>query len=88
MNKGGIQVRRYMREVLEEHRDQLTDEVNMTALAEDACAHVDGYEGDDVPERYFGWAYQVAEADEHRRNHTMPLGLGHVTLWHDDCLRG
>ena len=38
-----IETLAYMREVVEEYRDPLTDEINNTLLAEDACQHFDGY---------------------------------------------
>ena len=89
MNKGGIYVRRYMREVIEEHRDPLTDEVNLTALAEDACQHVGGEdENGDIPERYFEWAFDVGESDSRKRSGRIGSALGHLVLYRDDCLRG
>jgi len=88
MNKGGIYVRRYMREVIEDHRDPLTGEVSLSTLAEDACQHVDGYENDDIPERYFELAFEVDESDRRQRSGQIGSALGHLMLGPDDCLRG
>jgi hypothetical protein len=54
------EARAYMRTRIRDNTDPLTDEVNMTGLAEDACDHFGAWEGDDVPERFFEWAYAVA----------------------------
>jgi len=57
----------YMREVVEDHRDPQTDEINDTTLAEDACQHFDGYGPApeyEIPEKYFEWAFLIAEEVE------------------------
>jgi len=58
------EVKDYMEKQLELHIDVLTDEANVTQLAELACAHFDTY-GDppdyEIPEEYFDWALEVAE---------------------------
>ena len=64
---GGIRVRMWMMENLEDHRDPQTDEINMTTLAEDAAREFDMYDGDEPDELLFGWAYQIAERDTARR---------------------
>lgn len=71
MNKhdGRVQVMTYMREEVEEHRDLRTDEVNATMLAEDACQAFDGYGPSPdytIPEKYFEWAFLIAEEAEGR----------------------
>lgn len=58
------QITEYMMTCIEEHNDTLTDEINTTSLAEDACQHFDAYEGDDIPERFF----ELALVAERRRN--------------------
>jgi hypothetical protein len=71
-----IPVATYMVEVLDEHRDPQTDEVDMTALAEDAADHFDlmgGPPGYETPEWVFEMAFHVAERDEARRTgHLVP----------------
>jgi len=61
-------MKKYMREVIEEHRDPLTDEINSTTLAEDASDtfNVTGPNGE-VDERIFWAAYEVERLDEASR---------------------
>lgn len=54
----------YMMTCIEEYADSITDEINCTRLAENACEHFDAYEGDDIPERFF----ELALIAERRRN--------------------
>jgi len=58
---------RWMRYYVEEYRDPVTGEVGSTRLAEDACEYFDGYgpaPDYEIPERYFEWAFLVAEEAE------------------------
>ena len=62
---GESQVKQYMREVIEEFRDPLTEEINTTFLAEDTCNFFDAYgpaPDFDIPEEYFDWALEVDES--------------------------
>ncbi len=68
MTTGTIKIRQYMRQNLKDHRDPITDEINMTFLAEDAVQHFDDFDGNDIPEVYFDCAAEVAEQDESRRS--------------------
>lgn len=61
---GNIKIRQYMLSCVEEHVDPLTGEVNDTYLAEDACQHFNDYEGDDIPEKYFECAHEIASQHE------------------------
>jgi hypothetical protein len=61
---GRIAIIRYMNNNIMDHVDSLTGEVNDTSLAEDACSHFNDYEGDNIPEDYFDYSFQVAEAYE------------------------
>jgi hypothetical protein len=65
-------VQTWMWQHRDEHRDPLTDEVNMTALAEDAAREFDMYDGDDPDERLFEWAYRVETRDA-------ALRTGHIS---------
>jgi hypothetical protein len=50
-------IRRYMSTITEDCRDEC-GEVDATLLAEMACADLDGWDGDDIPEVFFevaGW---------------------------------
>lgn len=47
-----------------DHVDPVTGEVNTTSLAEDACDHFDGYENNDIPEKFFDMAALVGERHE------------------------
>jgi hypothetical protein len=47
-----------------DHVDPLTGEVNATGLAEDACSHFDGYEGNNIPDKFFDLAELIAERHE------------------------
>lgn len=54
------QVIAYMKTQIPDHTDLTTDEVNTTALAEDACFHFDAYEnGCDIPEDFDDWAFEA-----------------------------
>lgn len=64
MNASRREVKQYMEREVEDHVDWKTLEVNSTTLAEDACAHFNDYENDDIPEEYFDIAYLVAVAKE------------------------
>lgn len=55
---------KYMQAEIEDHVDPLTGEVNCTSLAEDACSHFDGYEGSEIPEKFFEIANRVGDAHE------------------------
>jgi GH35 family endo-1,4-beta-xylanase len=73
---GNIQLRRYMHTVVEDHRDAQTDEINATALAEDAAQHFNLYEADDIPERVFEVAYEIAR--EMTPSGIMPACVGGI----------
>jgi len=60
-----IQLKIYMRSALRDHVD-LTGEVSRTQLAEDAAAHFNDYEDDDIPETYFEMSDAVATELENR----------------------
>lgn len=63
-------VKAYMRTEIAEHVDPLTDEVNTTALAEDAAQHLDAYGPAPeykIPEDYFDWALEVEEEETDAR---------------------
>ena len=72
MNTGGIQVRRYMRDNIEDSRDPQTGEVNATKLAEDATWHFELHE---TPDEYWDWAAEIAIGDDRKRAGLMPLCL-------------
>ena len=83
-----IKIRQYMRQVLEEHRNPLTNEINCTGLAEDAADEFDLYdENDDPRERLFELALEIAEIDERQRLGLLPRNLGGLVVDNDDCLR-
>ena len=69
-------VRSWMWQHREEHRDALTDEINMTALVEDAAREFDMYDGDDPDERLFEWAYRVEQQDTAQRNGHICAAVG------------
>ncbi len=80
---GRVNVMRYMRQEIEDHRDPITGEINDTSLAEDACQHFDAYgpEPDfEIPEKFFEWAFLIAEGDERRRADSVifPQSLGNI----------
>jgi len=60
-------VKLYMRGHLESFRDNLTNEINTTLLAEYACEEFNLYEGDDendnIPEWLFDLALDVSEEE-------------------------
>jgi len=85
----GYEVRQYMRAVLDDHREAQTGEVAATLLAEDAAAHFDWYERDDVPEVFFEWAVNIAEADRIARSGDVPRWMGGLVAAYDHkCGRG
>lgn len=61
------QIRQYMMEIVEDHRDPITGEINLTNLGWDAAEYspvpfytlpeIDEYS--DIPEDYFELAYEV-----------------------------
>ena len=57
---GRIAIMRYMQAEILDHVDPRTGEVNDTGLAEDAADHF----GDEVDDRYFSFAFIVAERYE------------------------
>jgi len=63
-----------MRSHIEDWRDPQTGEVNQTRMAEDTCLQFGPFAGGyGYPEDcYYEWAYQIVQADVHRRAHTMP----------------
>ena len=69
MGKPIIPARSYMLKLLDEgeHIDPTTDEINHTALAEDACDHLNLWEGDDTPDWLFDAAVDVADIFNRRR---------------------
>ena len=67
-------IRNWMVEYTEEHRDDC-GEINATGLAEGCCCALDGYEGDELPERFFEIAGDLALADERKQTGTMPRGV-------------
>lgn len=82
---GGIKIRQYMREVVENHRDE-TGEINATTLAEDACQHFDEYGPSpeyEIPEKYFVFAYEAHEADARRRCGTIGSAVGGIISAYD-----
>jgi hypothetical protein len=81
MGKPLIPVATYMASVIEDHRDANTDEIDCTALAEDAAGRFDLMGGPptyDTPEWVFGMAHHVAERDEARRAGIVTPTLGHM----------
>jgi len=56
----------YMMRELEYYRDSITDEINMTYLAEDAWQHFN-VNGVDIPEIYFEVAYEISEIAEQQK---------------------
>ena len=63
-------VKDYMRATINNYRDPITDEVDLTALAEDACDHFDahitattsmGFPCIDTPEEFFEWSFEVVD---------------------------
>ena len=62
---GRIHIMTYMNQNVNDHVDPLTGEVNHTLLAEDACQHFNDYIGEDeIPEKYFEYAIEVADRYE------------------------
>lgn len=83
---GGIKIRQYMRQELEDHRDPITDEINETTLAEDACRHFDEYGPPpdyEIPEKYFEFAYEISEIDARRRSGTVGSSVGRIINRYD-----
>lgn len=69
MNAGRKEVLRYMKANVDDHVDWLTNEVNYTSLAEDACDHFNDYEEDDsIDQRYYDMAIEVGIARENELN--------------------
>jgi hypothetical protein len=57
------EIKRYMRQEVQDHIDPLTGEGNPTTLAEDACSHFDGYGYYwEIPEEYFELAFEVLDS--------------------------
>jgi hypothetical protein len=70
---GNIQIRTFMSNHAEDFRDDC-GEINMTGLAEAACAEFDDYGKApqyDIPETYFECAYEISSRDKAHRNHTV-----------------
>ena len=83
--------RTYMAQNIEDHRDPITGEINSTTLAEDAWQAIKGDAVDPnaaIDERYFMWAFQIAEHDRMVRMKTLPRSLGRFVQRYDDHLRG
>jgi len=81
MGKPLIPVATYMTGVIENHRDADTDEINCTALAEDAAGHFDLMgrpPTHETPEWVFEMAYHVTGRDEARRAGIAISTLGHM----------
>lgn len=76
MSTGTIKIKQYMKRNIEDHRDPLTNEINMTLLAEDACQHFNDYDNDEIPEVYFDYAFEIAERDERRRSGAIGRTVG------------
>ena len=55
-----VKIKIWMKNNTEDYRDLDTGEVNLTELAEAACDHFNGYDGNDIPEEYFELAFDVA----------------------------
>lgn len=47
------QIKKMMRNLLRNHVDPFTGEVNCTGLAEETCHMMDGYDQSDIPEIFF-----------------------------------
>ena len=60
----GKTVKKYMLANIQDHIDPVTGEVNATALAEDACIALDGFEGNNIPEKFFELTELLAERHE------------------------
>ena len=85
----GIRIRQYMRQVVEDHRDPLCGEIDITGLAEDAADEFDLYDENDEPqERLFDLAFEIYEADERRKTGRISNAIGGIVTATDDCLRG
>jgi hypothetical protein len=87
VNKGGIQVRRWMWDNRDGCRDPQSGEINAEPLAEQACELVSAKENGAVPARFYEWAYAIARRDRHVRRGTMPSGLGGFVQSFDNWLR-
>lgn len=64
-------IKKYMYENGNSFIDKVTNEMDITGLAEDACKHFDGYENSEVPDKFFDIAFAVSEkykTPEHRIN--------------------
>lgn len=60
-----IKVHEYMLDAVHDHIDPMTDEINMTFLAEDAAMHFNVYdENGETPEDFFELAFDVSEEKE------------------------
>lgn len=82
--------RTYMYQNKEDHRDPLTDEINDTTLAEDAWQAIKGDSvapDAEIDDRYFYWAFLIAEADRRARTKQWPSSLGGVVRQFDDHMR-
>ena len=77
---GNIRIRQTMRGLAADCYDAETGEVGCTQLAEMACHDLQDYDGDDVPERYFECAVDVAGEYERKMGKaaSMPSALGNV----------
>ena len=75
MNGGGIAIRTWMAKNIEDARDQATDEVNATLLAEAAARRFNEYDGDSPTERLFEWAAELVDHDDRKRAGTVGGGL-------------
>ena len=54
------EIKQYMLSVITEHIDSMTDEINLTTLAEDASDHFNEFTSDyEIPEFYFYLAFDV-----------------------------
>ena len=56
-------IQTWMKNNIEDHRDPVTGEINVTGLAEDAAREFNLYDGDEPQERLFKWAFTIADRD-------------------------
>lgn len=66
MNTTTASIRNYMLANVDAYVDEFGD-VNATGLAEDACQHFNGYQGDDIPDEYFDFAAEIALEHEYKK---------------------
>jgi hypothetical protein len=65
------QVKNWMTNCISEFVDPVTDEVNLTLLAEEACEHFNAYENEDdyrIPDVFFELAFDVGKRYERRHS--------------------